>query len=196
MQINSLEQLIKTFSKLPALGPKSAKRIALHLIQNKDNMLRFSQLLENAFTEIQTCNICFNIDVSNPCEICLSNKRDKAILCIVENISDLWAIEKSKTFHGTYHVLGGSLSAIEGISPKNLNFDNFKARFNNSQIKEVIIATNSTLEGQTTAHYIAKLLENADLKISRLANGIPIGTELDYIDEGTLALALKLRHKF
>ena len=196
MQINSLEQLIKTFSKLPGLGPKSAKRIALHLIQNKDNMLRFSQLLENAFTEIQTCNICFNIDVSNPCEICLSNKRDKAILCIVENISDLWAIEKSKTFHGTYHVLGGSLSAIEGISPKNLNFDNFKARFNNSQIKEVIIATNSTLEGQTTAHYIAKLLENADLKISRLANGIPIGTELDYIDEGTLALALKLRHKF
>ncbi len=196
MQINSLEQLIKTFSKLPGLGPKSAKRIALHLIQNKDNMLRFSQLLENAFTEIQTCNICFNIDVSNPCEICLSNKRDKAILCIVENISDLWAIEKSKTFYGIYHVLGGSLSAIEGISPKNLNFDNFKARFNNSQIKEVIIATNSTLEGQTTAHYIAKLLENADLKISRLANGIPIGTELDYIDEGTLALALKLRHKF
>lgn len=196
MQINSLEQLIKTFSKLPGLGPKSAKRIALHLIQNKDNMLRFSQLLENAFTEIQTCNICFNIDVSNPCEICLSNKRDKAILCIVENISDLWAIEKSETFYGIYHVLGGSLSAIEGISPKNLNFDNFKARFNNSQIKEVIIATNSTLEGQTTAHYIAKLLENADLKISRLANGIPIGTELDYIDEGTLALALKLRHKF
>ena len=196
MQINSLEQLIKTFSKLPGLGPKSAKRIALHLIQNKDNMLRFSQLLENAFTEIQTCNICFNIDVSNPCEICLSNKRDKTILCIVENISDLWAIEKSKIYHGIYHVLGGSLSAIEGIGPKNLNFDNFKTRLNNSQIKEVIIATNSTLEGQTTAHYIAKLLENADLKISRLANGIPIGTELDYIDEGTLALALKLRHKF
>jgi len=196
MQINSLEQLIKTFSKLPGLGPKSAKRIALHLIQNKDNMLRFSQLLENAFTEIQTCNICFNIDVSNPCEICLSNKRDKTILCIVENISDLWAIEKSKIYHGIYHVLGGSLSAIEGVGPKNLNFDNFKTRLNNSQIKEVIIATNSTLEGQTTAHYIAKLLENADLIISRLANGIPIGTELDYIDEGTLALALKLRHKF
>jgi recombination protein RecR len=196
MQINSLEQLIKTFSKLPGLGPKSAKRITLHLIQNKDNMLRFSQLLKNAFTEIQTCNICFNIDVSNPCEICLSNKRDKTILCIVENISDLWAIEKSKIYHGIYHVLGGSLSAIEGVGPKNLNFDNFKTRLNNSQIKEVIIATNSTLEGQTTAHYIAKLLENADLKISRLANGIPIGTELDYIDEGTLALALKLRHKF
>lgn len=196
MQINSLEQLIKTFSKLPGLGPKSAKRIVLHLIQNKDNMLRFSQLLENAFTEIQTCNICFNIDISNPCEICLSNKRDKTILCIVENISDLWAIEKSKIYQGIYHVLGGSLSAIEGVSPKNLNFDNFKTRFNNSQVKEVIIATNSTLEGQTTAHYIAKLLENADLRISRLANGIPIGTELDYIDEGTLALALKLRHKF
>ena len=105
-------------------------------------------------------------------------------------------MKKVKLFSGIYHVLGGSLSAIEGISPKNLNFDNFKARLNNSQIKEVIIATNSTLEGQTTAHYIAKLLENADLKISRLANGIPIGTELDYIDEGTLALALKSRHKF
>ena len=196
MQINSLEQLIKTFSKLPGLGPKSAKRIALHLIQNKDHMLRFSQLLENAFTEIQTCNICFNIDISNPCEICLNDKRDKTILCIVENISDLWAIEKSKIYHGKYHVLGGTLSAIEGVSPKNLNFDNFQTRFNNSQIKEVIIATNSTLEGQTTAHYIAKLLEDTDLRISRLANGIPIGTELDYIDEGTLALALKLRHKF
>ncbi len=196
MQINSLEQLIKTFSKLPGLGPKSAKRIALHLIQNKDHMLRFSQLLENAFTEIQTCNICFNIDISNPCEICLNEKRDKTILCIVENISDLWAIEKSKIYHGKYHVLGGTLSAIEGVSPKNLNFDNFQTRFNNSQIKEVIIATNSTLEGQTTAHYIAKLLEDTDLRISRLANGIPIGTELDYIDEGTLALALKLRHKF
>jgi recombination protein RecR len=196
MQINSLEQLIKTFSKLPGLGPKSAKRIALHLIQNKENMLKFSQLLENAFEEIQTCNICFNIDVSNPCEICLSNKRDKTILCVVENISDLWAIEKSKIYYGMYHVLGGTLSAIEGIGPKNLNFNNFQTRLDNNPVKEVIIATNSTLEGQTTAHYIAKLLENIDLKISRLANGIPIGTELDYIDEGTLALALKLRHKF
>jgi recombination protein RecR len=196
MQINSLEQLIKTFSKLPGLGPKSAKRIALHLIQNKENMLKFSQLLENAFAEIQICNICFNIDVINPCEICLSNKRDKTILCVVENISDLWAIEKSKIYYGMYHVLGGTLSAIEGVGPKNLNFNNFQTRVDNHQVKEVIIATNSTLEGQTTAHYIAKLLENMDLKISRLANGIPIGTELDYIDEGTLALALKLRHKF
>ena len=196
MQINSLEQLIKTFSKLPGLGPKSAKRIAFHLIQNKENMLKFSQLLENAFAEIQTCNICFNIDVINPCEICLSNKRDKTILCVVENISDLWAIEKSKIYYGMYHVLGGTLSAIEGVGPKNLNFNNFQTRVDNHQVKEVIIATNSTLEGQTTAHYIAKLLENMDLKISRLANGIPIGTELDYIDEGTLALALKLRHKF
>ena len=195
MQINSLEQLIKTFSKLPGLGPKSAKRIVLHLIQNKDNMLRFSQLLENAFTEIQTCNICFNIDISNPCEICLSNKRDKTILCIVENISDLWAIEKSKIYQGIYHVLGGSLSAIEGVSPKNLNFDNFKTRFNNSQVKEVIIATNSTLEGQTTAHYIAERLSKFNIKTTRLAHGVPIGGELDFLDDGTIAQALKARNE-
>ena len=196
MQINSLEQLIRTFSKLPGLGPKSAKRIALHLIQNKSNLLKLSQFLEMVSDEIQICNTCFNIDIYNPCQICISEKRDKNIICIVENISDLWAIEKSKTYQGIYHVLGGALSAIDGNTPDKLNLDNLLTKVKDLSIKEVIIATNSTLEGQTTAHYIAKLLEGLDLKISRLANGIPIGTELDYIDEGTLSLALKLRQKF
>ena len=196
MQINSLEQLIKTLARLPGLGPKSAKRIALSLIQNKDEILKFSHLLNQTANEIKTCNICANIDIANPCHICTDNKREASLLCIVENISDLWAIEKSKTYRGLYHVLSGTLSAIEGRTPKNLNINSIKNRVNSNSINEVIIATNSNLEGQTTGHYIAKLLEHSDVKISRLATGIPIGAELDYIDDGTLALALKLRHKF
>lgn len=196
MKINSLEQLIKTFSKLPGLGPKSAKRIALYLIQNKSNLLKLSQLFEMVSDEIKVCNACFNIDISNPCQICAHEKRDKNTLCVVENIADLWAIEKSKTYQGVYHVLGGALSAIDGNTPDKLNLHNLLTRVKDLSIKEVIIATNSTLEGQTTAHYIAQLLEGQDLKISRLASGIPIGTELDYIDQGTLSLALKLRQKF
>ncbi|MSO13998.1 recombination mediator RecR [Candidatus Aquarickettsia rohweri] len=196
MKITSLEQLIKTFSKFPGLGPKSAKRIALYLIQNKSNLSKLSQLFEMVYDEIKICSMCFNIDISNPCQICINEKRDKTTLCIVENIADLWAIEKSKTYQGIYHVLGGALSAIDGNTPDKLNLHNLLSRVKDSPIKEVIIATNSTLEGQTTAHYIAQLLEKLELKISRLANGIPIGTELDYIDQGTLSLALKLRQKF
>ena len=196
MKINSLEQLIKTFSKFPGLGPKSAKRIALYLIQNKSNLSKLSQLFEMVYDEIKICSMCFNIDISNPCQICINEKRDKTTLCIVENIADLWAIEKSKTYQGIYHVLGGALSAIDGNTPDKLNLHNLLSRVKDSPIKEVIIATNSTLEGQTTVHYIAQLLEKLELKISRLANGIPIGTELDYIDQGTLSLALKLRQKF
>ncbi|WPX97360.1 recombination mediator RecR [Candidatus Bandiella euplotis] len=196
MQINSLEQLIKTISKLPGLGPKSAKRIALSLIQNKDEMVKLSSLLDQTVAEIKICKICANIDVSNPCAICMDDKRDGSVLCVVENIADLWAIEKSKTYKGTYHVLGGTLSAIEGKTPQSLNINNIQDRVTVHSIQEVIIATNSTLEGQTTGHYIAKLLEPLGVKMSRLASGIPIGAELDYIDDGTLALALKLRHKF
>ena len=196
MQINSLEQLIKTLSNLPGLGPKSAKRIAIFLIQNKEEMLKFSNLLDQTANKIKTCNICANIDVSDPCNICIDNKREVNTLCVVENISDLWAIEKSKTYKGLYHVLRGTLSAIDGRTPKDLNIDSIKNRVSAYSINEVIIATNSNLEGQATGHYIAKLLEDSNAKISRLANGIPIGAELDYIDDGTLGLALKLRHKF
>lgn len=196
MQINSLEQLIKNIAKLPGLGPKSAKRIALFLIQNKDEMTKLSQLLNQTANEIKSCHICANIDVCNPCNICMDGKRDGGILCIVESISDLWAIEKGHAYRGLYHVLGGTLSALEGKTPKNLNINNIKNRVVENSIQEVIIATNSTLEGQTTGHYIAKLLEPLDIKMSRLASGIPIGAELDYIDDGTLAIALKLRYKF
>ena len=196
MQINSLEQLIKTLSKLPGLGPKSAKRIALFLIQNKEEILKFSHLFNQTANEIKVCKICANMDVTDPCNICMDSRRDTSILCIVENISDLWAIEKGRTYNGLYHVLSGTLSAIEGRTPKNLNIDSIKSRVDSNSINEVIIATNSNLEGQATGHYIAKLLEDSNVKISRLATGIPIGAELDHIDDGTLALALKLRHKF
>ena len=136
MQINSLEQLIRTFSKLPGLGPKSAKRIALHLIQNKSNLLKLSQFLEMVSDEIQICNTCFNIDIYNPCQICISEKREKNIICIVENISDLWAIEKSKTYQGIYHVLGGALSAIDGNTPDKLNLDNLLTKVKDLSIKK------------------------------------------------------------
>jgi recombination protein RecR len=196
MQINSLEELIRLFSRLPSLGPKSAKRIALHLIQNKQEILRFANLLVQTAEEIKSCDICGNIDIRNPCYICIDSRRERSILCVVETISDLWAMEKNKVYKGLYHVLGGTLSAIEGRAPKNLNIESIKDRVHSNSITEVIIATNFTLEGQTTGHYIAKLLEPMNIKISRLANGIPIGAELDYVDEGTLSLALKLRCKF
>ncbi|MFQ3307676.1 MAG: recombination protein RecR [Candidatus Midichloriaceae bacterium] len=196
MENDCLQQLIKSLSKLPGLGYKSAKRIALHMIQNKNEMLQFNSLINQTLDQIIACKICHNIDVINPCNICSDSNRDGSILCIVETISDLWAIEKSKNYNGLYHVLGGVLSAIEGKTPENLNISDIEIRAVNSSIDEVIIATNSTLEGQTTGHYIAKILESQDIKISRLANGIPIGADLDYIDDGTLSLALKLRHKF
>jgi len=196
MKITSLEKLIKSFSKLPGLGPKSSKRIVLHLIQNSMRLDDISTLCHSVSKEIKKCQNCFNIDICDPCRICTDLSRDHNTICIVENIIDLWAVEKSNIYQGIFHILGGSISAIEGKTPDKLNFTNLLSRIREGNIREVIIATNSTLEGQTTAHYIANMLAKLDIKVSRLANGIPIGTELDYIDEGTLSLALKMRQKF
>jgi recombination protein RecR len=196
MQINSLNNLITFLAKLPGLGPKSAKRIALSLIQKKSDMLKFSQLLTLTAENIRMCQLCFNIDVNDPCHICANPKKDSNLLCVIENIADLWAIEKSQNYNGLYHVLGGALSAINRVQPDDLHLTNLKQRILEQKVEEVIIATNSTLEGQTTGHYIVKMLDDVDIKITRLASGIPIGAELDYVDNGTLALALKLRHNF
>ena len=196
MQINTLDNLIVFLSRLPGLGPKSAKRIALSLIQKKTDMSRFAQLLIDTADNIKTCQFCFNIDVNDPCNICTNPKKDTHLLCILESIADLWAIEKSQNYNGLYHVLGGALSAINKVQPDDLHLKNLKTRILERKVEEVIIATNSTLEGQTTGHYIAKMLDDIDIKITRLASGIPIGAELDYVDNGTLALALKLRHNF
>ncbi len=190
--MNEIESLIQLISKLPGLGPRSARRAALHLIKNKQNlMVPLANTLLSTAGAIVTCETCGNIDTASPCNICTSESRDRKTICIVEEVADLWAIERSGMHRGLYHVLGGVLSAIDGVTAKDLNLANLRQRVENTE--EIIIATNATALGQTTAHYITELLEGLPLKITRLSQGIPIGGELDYLDDGTLGTALKLR---
>ena len=192
-----LEDLIKIIAKLPGLGPKSARRIALDMIKDPDmKMKSFANKLQEVADLIVVCDTCHNVDTTSPCTICSDQTRDQSLICVVENISDLWAIEKSHSYRGVYHVLGGALSAIDGITPEKLNIPQLKARLSHNEIAELIIATNPTLEGQTTAHFIANIAAEYNTKSSRLANGIPLGAELDYLDEGTLSVAFKMRHGF
>lgn len=190
--MNDIETLIQLISKLPGLGPRSARRAALHLIKNKDSLMRpLATTIEKTADNIVTCEVCGNVDTHSPCNICTDESRDSSQLCIVEEVADLWAIDRSGMYRGKYHVLGGVLSAMDGIRAEDLHLANLKERC--ADIKEVIIATNATALGQTTAHYITDMLEDEDLKITRLAQGIPIGGELDYLDEGTLGTALQKR---
>ncbi len=194
MEIGLLDQLIKAFSKLPGLGPRSGRRIVLHLLKGKrQSMLDLASLITRVAEEIKTCDECGNVDVQSPCSICASQLRDKELICVVEDVSDLWAIERGNIFKGVYHVIGGTLSAIDGRTPDKLNLKTLVSRVANNKIQEVIIATNSTLEGQTTGFYISDLLKPFNIKSTRPAHGIPIGAELDYLDEGTLLHALKMR---
>lgn len=196
-QNNDIEILTKYLSKIPGFGPRSAKRAILYLINNKDNiMLPLARYLDNVANNVKKCQECGNIDNISPCYICSDIKRDVNTLCVIEDIGDLWAMERSAIYKGLYHVLGGTLSAIEGRGPDDLNIDNLIDKIQKKSIKEVIMATNATVEGQTTAHYITKLLNKFDIKISRIAQGIPIGGELDYLDDGTLGAALKARVPF
>ena len=196
MHPNSLQQLMALIAKLPGLGQRSARRIALHLLQNKTIMQNFSELLELTAYEMKFCDICSNLDSISPCSICSDTARDANILCVVEGISDLWALERSQLYKGLYHVLGGTLSAINGKTPESLNIDQLKKRLSLNTIKEVIIATNATLEGESTGHYIANIIEHIGIKATRLAHGIPMGGELDHMDDGTLTIALKSRQIF
>lgn len=197
MNIKPLEDLIRSISKLPGLGPRSARRIALHMIKDPgNNMQLFASKLQEVANLITICSKCYNIDTSTNCGICTDTTRQQNMVCVVENVSDLWAIEKSHTYRGIYHVLGGALSAIDGVTPEKLNIDSLKKRLENEEIAELIIATNPTLEGQTTAHFVASLAKEYNVPSSRLANGIPLGAELDYLDEGTLSVAFKMRHNF
>ncbi len=192
--MNDLEKLIAYISKLPGIGKRSARRVALHLLKNKEMlMLPLSESLKATAQNIKTCSECGNYDVNDPCNICTNLKRDKSTICVVENVSDLWAIEKGGTYTGQYHILGGVLSALDGITPEDLKINKLVSRIKNDGIKEVIIATNATLEGQTTAHYISQNLQGFNAKITRLAHGIPLGGELDYMDEGTISTAFQAR---
>ncbi|MDJ1407252.1 MAG: recombination mediator RecR [Candidatus Midichloria sp.] len=195
MQQNSLQNLISIIAKLPGLGHRSARRIVLHLLQHKELMHKLSESIISTAKEMKFCEICSNLDSVSPCAICGSNTRDKSLICVVEGVADLWALERSKLYNGLYHVLGGTLSAINGTTPESLTIDKLKRRLI-SNISEVIIATNATLEGESTGHYIASLVEKAGIKATRLAHGIPMGAELDHMDDGTLTIALKLRQLF
>ena len=192
--INDIEKLIQLLAKLPGLGPRSARRAALYLIKRREAIMSpLAKALENAAASIQTCSTCGNVDTVDPCSICTDEKRPKDILCVVEDVADLWALERTALFKGCYHVLGGTLSVLDGIGPEDLNVPSLIARVNENQVTEVILAANATVDGQTTAHYIADRLKETGATVSGLAHGVPVGGELDYLDEGTLSAALKAR---
>lgn len=196
-KLNEIDQLIYLFSKLPGLGQRSARRIILHLLQEKDIRLKsLITALNSVENNVAKCNICGNIDSNDICRICLSKERDKSIIAIVETVTELWAIERSGTFKGYYHVLGNGLGAANRQNPTMLRLPTLLTRCQDNQVTELIIATNSTLEGQTTAYFITEYFKDYNIKISRLASGIPIGGELDYLDEGTLSAAISRRQVF
>lgn len=197
MSTSDIEQLISSFAKLPGIGPRSARRVVLQLIRKKEQlMIPLMQVLQQSVESIVTCTNCGNLDTSDPCSICTDDRRDDSIICVVEDLADLWAIERSKLFKGRYHVLGGTLSAIDGRGPNALNIDQLVKRAAKEVVTEVILATNATVDGQTTAHYLTERLEDCNVTTSRLAQGIPMGGELDYLDDGTLGAALKARKEF
>ncbi|MFV0431673.1 MAG: recombination mediator RecR [Alphaproteobacteria bacterium] len=190
-----IESLIKRFSKLPGLGPSSAKRLVLHLLKDKDqSMLPLMEHLQQAAEHIQKCSICGNLDAQQPCQICSNEKRDASLICVVEDVADLWAMERSMAFKGHYHVLGGALSALDGVHPQDLNIPHLIERCKQNNIAEVILATSATVDGQATAHYIASQFEGLSIKISVLAQGVPMGGELDWLDDGTISKAFQTRH--
>lgn len=194
MPANEIEQLIMLLAKLPGLGPRSARRAALHLIRRRDQLMTpLTAALTRAADALRTCQDCGNLDTQSPCSICADPRRDPHVLCVVEDIADLWALERSQSFRGRYHVLGGTLSALDGVGPDDLNVGSLLKRAQEPGIEEIIIATNATVAGQTTAHYIRERLADTGVKTSRLAHGVPVGGELDYLDDGTLAAALKSR---
>jgi len=189
-----IDNLIYAFSKLPGLGPRSARRIVIHLMQNKIKSMRpLFEMIGVVIDKVDRCRTCNNLDVSNPCAICLDESRTSSQLCIVEDVSDLWALEKGGFFEGKFHVLGGTLSAIDGIGPEQLAIESLIHRLETGEFEEVILANNPTVEGKTTAHYITERIKHLPIRISRLAYGIPIGSEIDYLDEMTLSAAIASR---
>ncbi len=193
-QENDLARLIRLLARLPGLGQKSAQRMALHLLKKRDVlMLPLSDALQSAAHSIHACTICHNLDTEDPCHICTDARRDRQVICVVEDVADLWALEKSTAFKGLYHVLGGSLSMLNGHTPESLAIASLLTRCQQEPPRELILALNATVEGQTTAHYISHRLQGLGLKITRLAQGIPLGGELHYLDEGTLTTAINSR---
>jgi len=194
MAVSDIETLIKLLARLPGLGPRSARRAALHLIKRRESLMEpLAAALQSAAASIRTCSTCGNIDTADPCAICRDERRDGGLICVVEEVADLWAMERAAAFKGRYHVLGGTLSALDGIGPEDLNVASLVRRVEAGDVREVILATNATVDGQTTSHYITDRLAGSGVEVSRLAHGVPVGGELDFLDDGTLAAALKAR---
>ena len=194
MASTEIEGLTQALARLPGLGPRSARRAVLHLMKKREGALEpLLAALQSVAANLSTCGTCGNLDTSDPCAICRDPRRDDKSLCVVEEVADLWALDRSRLFPGRYHVLGGRLSALEGIRPEDLGIDRLVARVAAGGIDEVVLAMNATLEGQTTAHYLAERLEKFPIRLTQLAHGLPVGGELDYLDEGTLAQALRAR---
>ncbi|HLU91337.1 MAG TPA: recombination mediator RecR [Pedomonas sp.] len=189
-----IDQLTQMLAKLPGLGPRSARRAVLHLLKKRETVLvPLMAALANVNERLTTCATCGNVDTRNPCGVCRDDRRDRTVVCVVEEVADLWALERSGLFRGVYHVLGGRLSALDGVRPEDLGIETLASRVAEGTVQEIILAMNATLEGQTTAHYVADRLAATGVKVTQLAHGVPVGGELDYLDDGTLAQALKAR---
>jgi recombination protein RecR len=194
MASHQIDALTQALARLPGLGPRSARRAVLHMMKKREGALEpLLAALQSVAANLTTCSTCGNLDTSDPCAICADPRRDDKSLCVVEEVADLWALDRSRLFPGRYHVLGGRQSALEGVRPEDHGIDRMVARVAAGGIDEVVLAMNASLEGQTTAHYLAERLEKFPLRLTQLAHGLPVGGELDYLDEGTLAQALRAR---
>jgi recombination protein RecR len=194
MASQEIEALAQALARLPGLGPRSARRAVLYLMKRRENALQpLLAALQTVAERLSTCSTCGNVDTADPCSICRDPRRDDKSLCVVEEVADLWALDRSRLFPGRYHVLGGRLSALDGVRPEDLTINTLVSRVAAGGIDEVVLAMNATLEGQTTAHYLVERLEKLPARLTQLAHGLPVGGELDYLDEGTLAQALRAR---
>jgi recombination protein RecR len=192
-----LQRLIDLLAKMPGLGPRSAKRAALYLLKKREPVMRpLAFALDDAANKVKACSICGNWDSIDPCAVCSDSDRDDGVLCVVEDVSALWALERAGAHKGRYQVLGGLLSPLDGVGPDDLSIGALVARAKEGKVKEVVLALAATVDGQTTAHYLTEHLEGADVSVTRLSQGVPVGGELDYLDEGTLAAAMKTRRAF
>lgn len=192
-----LQRLIDLLAKMPGLGPRSAKRAALYLLKKRQQVMEpLAFALDDAAKKVKSCGVCGNWDSIDPCAVCADETRDKSVLCVVQDVGDLWALERAGAHKGRYHVLGGLMSPLDGIGPDDLNIGRLVERAKETEITEVVIALASTVDGQTTAHYLTEHLESADVSVTRLSQGVPVGGELDHLDEGTLAAAMKTRRRF
>jgi recombination protein RecR len=192
-----IERLIQLLARLPGLGPRSARRAALFLIKKREMLMTpLAAALQTALEKIEVCRVCGNIDSQNPCTVCTDVRRDRGVIVVVADVADLWALERAGAINARYHVLGGTLSPLDGVGPQDLTIDALVNRVHAEKPNELILALNATVDGQTTAHYVTDLIQDTGVKVTRLAHGVPVGGELDYLDEGTLAAAIRQRTAF